>query len=288
MTDDDAGYVGSVPRSREENRRLVELRPPAWEYMVYAGALLEGVQALDRQYRAPEARTTHRQGEALSATEALPFVSRQMAALSAIYSRIDGERLLDPRAADAAFGPPGESGEVEAIRALAAGPVAVYEDMLKWAAEMREITVPPEFEEVFSLVAGMADRPTAEMRAFIDRLVMQIDSIPARLQTGQPVEITARLTLTGSPELTERYLAAVARVEATLPRPAAASRRQSGGLSWGFIFRLRKGIGGGRTVNLSKRGASVSQRVGPLTLNSRGGGRIRIARGLSFRFGKRR
>jgi len=105
---------------------------------------------------------------------------------------------------------------------LAAGPVAVYEDMLKWAAEMRGITVPPEFEEVFSLVAGMADRPTAEMRAFIDRLVMQIDSIPARLQTGQPVEITLRLTLTESSELTERYLAAVARVEATLPRPAAA------------------------------------------------------------------
>lgn len=177
---------------------------------------------------------------------------------------------------------------MEGIRALAAGPVAVYEDMLKWAAEMRGITVPPEFEEVFSLVAGMADRPTAEMRAFIDRLVMQIDSLPARLQTGQPVEITARLTLTGSPELTERYLAALARVEATLPRPAAASRRQSGGLSWGFIFRLRNGIGGGRTVNLSKRGASVSQRVGRLTLNSRGGGRIRIARGLSFRFGKRR
>jgi len=96
MTDDAAGYVGSVPRSREENRRLVELRPPAWGYMLYAGALLEGVQALDRQYRAPEARTTHRQGEAVSATEALPFVSRQMAALSAICSRIDGEGFLDP------------------------------------------------------------------------------------------------------------------------------------------------------------------------------------------------
>ncbi len=117
MTDDAAGYVGSVPRSREENRRLVELRPPAWGYMLYAGALLEGVQALDRQYRAPEARTTHRQGEAVSATEALPFVSRQMAVLSAICSRSDGAGFLDPRAADAAFGPAGESGDVEGIRA---------------------------------------------------------------------------------------------------------------------------------------------------------------------------
>jgi len=56
----------------------------------------------------------------------------------------------------------------------------------------------------------------------------------------------------------------------------------------GLVFRLRKSIGGGRTVNVSKRGASVSQRVGPFTLNSRGGGSVRIVRGLSYRFGNRK
>jgi hypothetical protein len=56
----------------------------------------------------------------------------------------------------------------------------------------------------------------------------------------------------------------------------------------GFSYRRRKRLGGNTWLNLSKSGASVSKRVGRVTLNSRGGGRIRLVKGLSFRFGKRR
>jgi hypothetical protein len=55
----------------------------------------------------------------------------------------------------------------------------------------------------------------------------------------------------------------------------------------GLFFRKTVRRGGTR-VNLSKTGASVSERVGPVTVNSRGRGSIRILPGLSFRFGKRR
>lgn len=56
----------------------------------------------------------------------------------------------------------------------------------------------------------------------------------------------------------------------------------------GLVYRKRKSLGAGSWLNVSKRGASVSKKVGRVTLNSRGGGSIRIAPGLSFRFGKRR
>ena len=56
----------------------------------------------------------------------------------------------------------------------------------------------------------------------------------------------------------------------------------------GFVFRRSLRIGRGTRLNLSNRGASVSQRIGRLTLNSRGGGSIRLLPGLSFRFGRRR
>jgi hypothetical protein len=56
----------------------------------------------------------------------------------------------------------------------------------------------------------------------------------------------------------------------------------------GLIFRKRVKVDDNTSVNLSTSGASVSRRVGRVTINSRGGGRIRIAPGLSFRFGKRR
>jgi hypothetical protein len=55
----------------------------------------------------------------------------------------------------------------------------------------------------------------------------------------------------------------------------------------GFVFRRSVSLGRGTRLNLSKRGASVSKRLGRLTLNSRGRGSIRILPGLSFRFGKR-
>jgi Protein of unknown function (DUF4236) len=56
----------------------------------------------------------------------------------------------------------------------------------------------------------------------------------------------------------------------------------------GFVFRRSLRLGRGSRLNLSNRGASISQRIGRLTLNSRGGGSIRLLPGLSFRFGRRR
>lgn len=56
----------------------------------------------------------------------------------------------------------------------------------------------------------------------------------------------------------------------------------------GFIYRRRKRVGGSSWLNLSRSGASLSERAGRVTFNSRGAGRIRLAKGLSFRFGRRR
>ena len=56
----------------------------------------------------------------------------------------------------------------------------------------------------------------------------------------------------------------------------------------GFVFRRSIRLGRTGRLNISKRGASISERIGRLTLNSRGGGSIRILPGLSFRFGRRR
>ena len=53
----------------------------------------------------------------------------------------------------------------------------------------------------------------------------------------------------------------------------------------GFSYRKSVRAGKGRRVNLSKSGASVSQSVGPVTVNSRGRFSIRLGRGLSYRGG---
>ena len=51
----------------------------------------------------------------------------------------------------------------------------------------------------------------------------------------------------------------------------------------GLIFRKSIRVGKGTRVNLSKSGASVSKRVGPITVNSRGHVRVRLGGGFSFR-----
>jgi hypothetical protein len=52
----------------------------------------------------------------------------------------------------------------------------------------------------------------------------------------------------------------------------------------GLIFRRQVRVAKRGTVNLSRRGASVSERAGPLTVNSRGRASIRLGKGFSFRF----
>jgi hypothetical protein len=55
----------------------------------------------------------------------------------------------------------------------------------------------------------------------------------------------------------------------------------------GLIYRKRIALGKTAAVNVSKSGLSVSKRLGPVTMNSRGRVTIRLAPGLSWRLGKK-
>ncbi|GAA2143655.1 hypothetical protein GCM10009844_16280 [Nocardioides koreensis] len=52
----------------------------------------------------------------------------------------------------------------------------------------------------------------------------------------------------------------------------------------GLVFHRRKRLGRSTFLNLSRGGASVSKRVGRLSVSSRGRGRVRLGKGLSWRF----
>jgi hypothetical protein len=56
----------------------------------------------------------------------------------------------------------------------------------------------------------------------------------------------------------------------------------------GLNYRRRIIVGRGSWFNVSKSGVSASRRTGRVTVNSRGRGSVRIAKGLSFRWGRRR
>jgi hypothetical protein len=53
----------------------------------------------------------------------------------------------------------------------------------------------------------------------------------------------------------------------------------------GFYFRRRISLRKGSWLNISKRGVSGSQKIGPFTFNSRGRTSVRLGRGLAYRGG---
>jgi hypothetical protein len=52
----------------------------------------------------------------------------------------------------------------------------------------------------------------------------------------------------------------------------------------GFVFNRLQRIGRKANLNLTKSSASVSKKLGPISVSSRGRGSIRLAKGLSVRF----
>lgn len=55
------------------------------------------------------------------------------------------------------------------------------------------------------------------------------------------------------------------------------------GLLKGLVIRRSKRVGRNGRVHLSKSGLSYSHKIGPLTLNTRGRGSVRLGRGISWR-----
>lgn len=51
----------------------------------------------------------------------------------------------------------------------------------------------------------------------------------------------------------------------------------------GIFFQRRKRIAKNTDVNLSKSGASVSKRVGPVSVNSRGKASVRLGKGFRIK-----
>lgn len=67
-------------------------------------------------------------------------------------------------------------------------------------------------------------------------------------------------------------------------------RGTGAGYHAGMGFSIRRTFPIGRTarINVSKRGLSLSAKLGRITLNSRGRGAVRLGKGIGYRFGSGR
>ncbi len=198
-------HVPRVPRTPDERDLLLQTRPDLWEYLLFAGELFLGKQALEPLWFDHELRVGQGQRRYLNEAEATDYLGRTFRARGVTLEQIT--RPLTPEIQQQAFGLPGEPGDPMRIQQVARLIVSGYEDLMRTAAELRNQTVPREFEDAYELAAQVTDQPVQQLRDFIDRTVSEIDGLHERLgrhPATEPLTIKLDLTLSIDDEVGAR------------------------------------------------------------------------------------
>jgi hypothetical protein len=213
VTDDEF----SIPVTDGQREALLETRPSAWEYLLFAGVLLRGRDALEPKYLDNDMNITHGQVVPIAAADAMPRLSGLISELSTITERVT-TTVFEPAAQEAAFGAPGEPGDPVRIEHFASHIVRSYEDMLNWAARARQVQAEAPFTRAFQLVASMADQPISEICEFVDSVVGEIEELPGYLAQPEPEprKITLSLVLTADQAILDEFSAELKRIESAV------------------------------------------------------------------------
>jgi hypothetical protein len=132
-----------VPRTAEQQRQLIARRPVNWEYLLFAGVLVQGKDALEPKWRDHQLRYVRRTRPALSDDDVGSFIQGALRELAGITSNL--ERILDAKAKERAFGPDGVPGDPVHIEHLGQRLLELYESLLDWSSNIRGT---PDFRRV--------------------------------------------------------------------------------------------------------------------------------------------
>jgi hypothetical protein len=211
-----------VPTTDAERRRLIEVKPPCWETILYAGYLLLGRERLDSKWNDHELSTPRGpRNDFDDPGPVLDFTRREVAWLrSQISTRM---RAFDGPALIRAFGRRGEAGDPDRIAHFAEHVINTYELMMDWAASVRNISAPESCAELIELTARMTELQLHQMRDYIDLCVSQMARMPTlereTAEAGTTLEIRLILELSTDPNVIDALPAALERIEADLSSP---------------------------------------------------------------------
>lgn len=201
--------VGGVPHSPRQLSALLAQKPRAWEYLLFAGALLQGREALEFTY------LDHKLGiaanrRAVGFDEALEVIQRAFERLSETMDPLERAFQEDPQRH--AFGPPGEPGDAQAIQHLAHLVVHAYEELLDIAGSLDAIAPPKLLVLIHELTLCKVDEPLEALRAFITKVVEEMDRLPDRLGHEEHIVIDLELDVTPDETIGNRISAESRRI----------------------------------------------------------------------------
>jgi hypothetical protein len=196
-----------VPRTSDEKQALLVTRPAGWEYLLFASVLLKGKEDLEMKWHDHNMPPFRRTLVVSDAQDASAYLGDEFGNLQALVNAM--MTVFSAEAQEQAFGVPGEPGDPVRIEHLAKRIIQTYEGILDWAAAIRGVEPPEVLRDVFGVAARMSDRPLTKFRQFVDRVVLEIDKVPALLDdpdaVEEPITIVLDLTLEMDDDVTAEF-----------------------------------------------------------------------------------
>lgn len=194
----------TIPSTSEAQARVIAERPQFWEYLLFAGVLVQGKGELETKWDDHELRLPRGPRREFDLASAHGFLSRE---IGWIKKHIVLDRIMSPSISEQAFGTPGQSGNATKIEGMARRLLSMYESWLDWAGGLRNASVPSVYEEVLETTACLIDGPVLSVRGFIDHVAHQTRKLPELARDGtdeHPITLTFELKLDIENEIIER------------------------------------------------------------------------------------
>lgn len=206
----------AIPRTRGQLDKVASDRPLAWEYLLFAGALIVEMGELDSRYRDYLLGYAPRSGVPVYEANFMEFFQIQLNELINISTFF--QQIFSNQAVDEAIGPRGVSGDPVKILHLAKRYISVYDELLHWTERLKGTPVPRKYQKLIAILGRYSEQPIAEIRHFVNYYAEQIEQIPAALKAGTSVRIQINVKFELAPELSQELNAEFSRLKAMLTR----------------------------------------------------------------------
>lgn len=193
-----------------------EDREAGWEYLLLVAELEHNLAAFDSHWRDFQMKYAPPTGRRIGREDVPDDVSSRAATAAAIAANMG--RLFEPDTVEQALGAPGEPGDADLIRHLAARLGDSYGALLRWAAEARGALIPDEARDVYWALADYADAPLRQIRSWVQSMTHELRPAVENLRAGlvpgdEPIVLDFSLVITIPEDTQARWHEALERLD---------------------------------------------------------------------------
>jgi hypothetical protein len=185
--------ITKVPRDPSAVLELLGIRPPAWEYLLFAARLQQERAAIETKWRDYALGYSMSIGAAIEKEDLLTWAGNMISRMRPVAANI--EKVISSQAQEAAFGKLGESGNPDLIDHMAKRLIGLYEQLIDWADDFRAARLPDGTERFQEVGVLFVSQPIATVRQFVDDFTSSIEDALEQRASGKTAAVTTNMTI---------------------------------------------------------------------------------------------